>query len=96
MATARMAVRAANLGLEEAVADAEARYVAARPKSRAIFEQNLKAMPGGNTRTVLFFRPFPTVIAREAKGRGWSTSTATTMSTGSANIRPASTATATP
>jgi glutamate-1-semialdehyde 2,1-aminomutase len=64
MATARMAVRAANLGLEEAVADAEARYVAARPKSREIFEQNLKAMPGGNTRTVLFFRPFPTVIAR--------------------------------
>ncbi|MCL6607093.1 MAG: aspartate aminotransferase family protein [Geminicoccaceae bacterium] len=64
MATARMAVRAANLGLEEAVADAEARYVAARPKSRAIFEQNLEAMPGGNTRTVLFFRPFPMVIAR--------------------------------
>jgi glutamate-1-semialdehyde 2,1-aminomutase len=64
MTTARAAVRTANLGLEEAVADAEARYVAARPKSRALFEQNLKAMPGGNTRTVLWFRPFPTVIAR--------------------------------
>lgn len=67
MATARAAVRKANLGLEEAVADAEARYVAARPKSRAIFEQNLRAMPGGNTRTVLFFLPFPAVVA---EGRG--------------------------
>ncbi len=67
MAMARAAARTANLGLEEAVADAEARYVAARPQSRAIFEQNLKAMPGGNTRTVLWFAPFPTVIAR---GRG--------------------------
>ncbi len=54
----------ADLGLEEAVADAEARYVAARPRSRAIFEQNLKAMPGGNTRTVLFYLPFPAVIAQ--------------------------------
>jgi glutamate-1-semialdehyde 2,1-aminomutase len=64
MAIARAAVQAANLGLEEAVADAEARYVAARPQSRAIFEQNLKAMPGGNTRTVLWFLPFPAVLAR--------------------------------
>ncbi|MCS6780011.1 MAG: aminotransferase class III-fold pyridoxal phosphate-dependent enzyme [Geminicoccaceae bacterium] len=67
MASARPARKTANLGLEEAVADAEARYVAARPKSRAIFEQNLEAMPGGNTRTVLFFQPFPTVLA---EGRG--------------------------
>lgn len=67
MGTARAAVQKANLGLEEAVADAEARYVAARPQSRAIFEQNLRAMPGGNTRTVLWYLPFPSVLAR---GRG--------------------------
>lgn len=67
MAIARAAVRTANLGLEEAVADAEARYVAARPASRRIFEQNQRAMPGGNTRTVLWYLPFPAVLAR---GRG--------------------------
>lgn len=67
MASARPARRMANLDLDEALADAEARYVAAHPQSRAIFEQNLHAMPGGNTRTVLFWAPFPTVIAR---GRG--------------------------
>lgn len=64
MAIARPVARAANLGLDEAVADAEARYAAARPHSRAIFENNLKAMPGGNTRTVLFFLPFPAVLGR--------------------------------
>ncbi|MCS7268909.1 MAG: aminotransferase class III-fold pyridoxal phosphate-dependent enzyme [Geminicoccaceae bacterium] len=69
MATARTARRGAKFDLEEAVAQAEARYVAAHPKSREIFERNLEVMPGGNTRTVLFFHPFPVVIARGAGAR---------------------------
>lgn len=53
-----------NRSLEEAVADAEARYVAANPKSLARFENARRWMPGGNTRTVLHYDPFPVTIER--------------------------------
>lgn len=56
-----------NMGLDEALADAQERYVAAHPESLKVFEANLGVMPGGNTRTVLFYLPFPTVIE---KGQG--------------------------
>jgi glutamate-1-semialdehyde 2,1-aminomutase len=45
--------RRRNLSLDAAVADVEARYIAANPKSRARFEAATRHMPGGNTRTVL-------------------------------------------
>ena len=45
-----------NLNLEAALADVEARYVAANPKSKARFEAATRDMPGGNTRTVLALR----------------------------------------
>ncbi len=64
MAAACAAPSRANVDLDEAIAEAEARYCAAHPQSRAIFERNLEVMPGGNTRTVLFYHPFPLVIAR--------------------------------
>jgi glutamate-1-semialdehyde 2,1-aminomutase len=51
-----------NLSLEAAVADAEARYVAANPKSKARFEAAARDMPGGNTRTVLHYDPFPVAL----------------------------------
>lgn len=53
-----------NLDLDEALADAEARYAATRPRSRAAFERATEAMPGANTRTALYYPPFPAVIAR--------------------------------
>jgi glutamate-1-semialdehyde 2,1-aminomutase len=56
-----------NLSLAAAVADAEARYVAANPKSKARFEAAARDMPGGNTRTVLHYDPFPVAIV---KGEG--------------------------
>ena len=56
-----------NLDLDAAVADVEARYVAANPKSRARFEQACRTMPGANTRTSLYYDPFPVTIA---KGQG--------------------------
>jgi glutamate-1-semialdehyde 2,1-aminomutase len=56
-----------NLSLEAAVADAEARYVAANPKSKARFEAAARDMPGGNTRTVLHYDPFPVALV---KGEG--------------------------
>jgi glutamate-1-semialdehyde 2,1-aminomutase len=56
-----------NLSLDAAVADVEARYVAANPKSKARFEAAARDMPGGNTRTVLHYDPFPVALL---KGEG--------------------------
>jgi glutamate-1-semialdehyde 2,1-aminomutase len=39
-------------------------YIAANPKSRARHEQARHVMPGGNTRTVLHYSPFPVTIER--------------------------------
>lgn len=56
-----------NMSLGAAVADVEARYVDANPRSRARFEAALSNMPGGNTRTILHYDPFPVAIV---KGEG--------------------------
>ena len=53
----------ANTDLAAVVAEAEARYVAANPKSAARFARSTEAMPGGNTRTVLHYSPFPLTFA---------------------------------
>lgn len=45
--------------LESAIADARSRYVAANPQSRAADEAAARYLPGGNTRTILHFEPFP-------------------------------------
>lgn len=52
-----------NSTLETALAEARERYVAARPRSAAIHQRAREVMPGGNTRTVLFYTPFPTAMA---------------------------------
>lgn len=56
-----------NIPLEEALAEARARYAARRPASRAFHDRAADAMPGGNTRTVLWHGPFP---LRAACGSG--------------------------
>jgi len=53
-----------NLTLADAVTDAHARYAARRPASAAIHEEARAALTGGNTRSVLFYRPFPTAMER--------------------------------
>jgi glutamate-1-semialdehyde 2,1-aminomutase len=55
------------MSLATAVADAEARFVSANPKSKARFEAAQRNMPGGNTRTVLHYDPYPVAIV---KGEG--------------------------
>jgi glutamate-1-semialdehyde 2,1-aminomutase len=55
----------------EAVADARRRYAAKNPASRERFEAARAALPGGNTRTVLFHEPFPLGIVRGAGCRIW-------------------------
>ncbi len=55
---------AANADLETALAEADARYRAANPRSEAQYRRAEAAMPGGNTRTTLFYPPFPLTLAR--------------------------------
>lgn len=45
--------------LQNAIADARSRYVAANPLSQAADEKAERYLPGGNTRSVLHFSPFP-------------------------------------
>jgi glutamate-1-semialdehyde 2,1-aminomutase len=49
--------------LERAIERAHARYVAANPLSMAADQEAEKYLPGGNTRTVLHFDPFPLTMA---------------------------------
>jgi len=55
----------------EAVADARYRYAQKNPASRERFEAARAALPGGNTRTVLFHEPFPLGIVRGDGCRVW-------------------------
>ncbi len=55
--------------LDAALAEAERAFVAANPESRARFDAARAAFPGGNTRTVLHYPPFPLTIARGAGAR---------------------------
>ncbi len=58
---------AANIDVASAIAEAQAQFTAANPKSQAQMEQAAAFLPGGNTRTVLFYPPFPLTIT---KGQG--------------------------
>ncbi len=60
-----------NSDLESALAEARASYAAARPESAAIHAAARQVMPGGNTRTVLFWSPFPISMARGEGARLW-------------------------
>ncbi|MBT4890105.1 MAG: aminotransferase class III-fold pyridoxal phosphate-dependent enzyme, partial [Rhodospirillales bacterium] len=53
--------------LNDAVADVFERYNAANPKSHERWQQSKDVMPGGNTRTVLHYDPFPLTMV---KGEG--------------------------
>ncbi len=43
---------------------AEEIYVRTTPRSRALYEQACRAMPGGTTRTTVYFPPYPLYIER--------------------------------
>ena len=57
---------ARNLDLESAVDEVKARYVSANPASRAQYERAKQSLPGGNTRTGMFYTPFPLAIEKAA------------------------------
>jgi glutamate-1-semialdehyde 2,1-aminomutase len=52
-----------NSDIASAVAEARARYAAARPASAALHAEAIKVLPGGNTRSNLAYAPFPTAMA---------------------------------
>src|SRR6201987_6274147 len=56
-----------NRTLDDALGEARETYVARRPKSKTQHEAARTVMPGGNTRTVLYYGPFPICAA---KGQG--------------------------
>jgi glutamate-1-semialdehyde 2,1-aminomutase len=66
-----MITPAGNNDLLNALADAEAHYTNNNPKSAAQYERALHSMPGGNTRTVLFYPPFPLTLERGIGCRVW-------------------------
>ncbi len=62
-----LAAPQSNSTLESSLLDARNRFIARYPKSAELHAQARKVMPGGNTRSVLYYQPFP--IAMD-KGEG--------------------------
>ncbi|MBL6455952.1 aminotransferase class III-fold pyridoxal phosphate-dependent enzyme [Belnapia sp. T6] len=60
-----------NSDLDAALAEAHAAYAAARPRSAEIHARARELLPGGNTRSVLFYTPFPTAMVRGEGCRLW-------------------------
>jgi glutamate-1-semialdehyde 2,1-aminomutase len=60
-----------NISLGESFRDAEERFAAANPRSAKRFAEALEVMPGGNTRTVLHYTPFPLTITKGSGARLW-------------------------
>lgn len=50
--------------IDAALAEASERFSSLRPRTRALHEEALAVMPGGNTRTILYTAPFPIRIAQ--------------------------------
>ena len=52
-------------------ADCVQKYEKQNPGSRALYERALKSLPGGNTRSSVFFEPFPPYMVRGEGCRIW-------------------------
>jgi len=50
---------------------AEATYIRTTPRSRALYEQACRVMPGGTTRTTVYFAPYPLYIERGQGAQVW-------------------------
>ena len=74
-----------NSDLEAALAEARENYSRARPNSATAHEKARAVMPGGNTRTTLFYTPFPTAM-KAARAATSKILTATNTSIFAANI----------
>lgn len=57
--------------IEQALAPLRAAYAARHPVSARRYQEATEVMPGGNTRSVLYYDPFPLAIARGEGARLW-------------------------
>src|SRR3954463_2420809 len=57
--------------IDAALADARQRFADENPASARMHRRASAVMPGGNTRTTLFYPPFPVVMTRGAGARLW-------------------------
>ena len=62
---------APNADVVEALDEAKENYARRNPRSRVVHEEALKSLPGGNTRTGMFFEPFPIAWVRGEGSRLW-------------------------
>jgi glutamate-1-semialdehyde 2,1-aminomutase len=60
-----------NINPQAALSEARERYGARNPKSRERYRQACEVFPGGNTRTILFYAPFPLTMVRGEGARLW-------------------------
>jgi glutamate-1-semialdehyde 2,1-aminomutase len=60
-----------NAHIDAVLAEAKETYAARNPASLARYVNAVAVMPGGNTRTVLFYPPFPLAMARAEGCRLW-------------------------
>lgn len=60
-----------NLTMDAALTEAEQRYTEANPKSHEAFQAAMRALPGGNTRSGLYYPPFPLTLSGGAGARVW-------------------------
>ena len=60
-----------NATLDAALDEAKRDYTARNPQSLALHERAAAAMPGGNTRSVLYYDPFPVAFVRGEGARLW-------------------------
>ena len=70
-ASADLTAAAAKRELQARLTQTERRYVERNPNSERQLVETARVLPGGNTRTVLFYRPFPLVMARGEGCRLW-------------------------
>ena len=70
-ASAHLTPAEAKRELQARLAQAERRFVERNPNSERQLVETARVLPGGNTRTVLFYRPFPLVMARGEGCRLW-------------------------
>jgi glutamate-1-semialdehyde 2,1-aminomutase len=60
-----------NTDIDAALNEAKEAYVTAAPRSLARYVEATTVMPGGNTRTVLHYAPFPLAMVRAEGCRMW-------------------------
>lgn len=65
------AAGARNLDLASALSDAQARFARVNPGSGEAYRKACESLPGGNTRTILWYPPFPLTIARAEGAKVW-------------------------